>query len=150
MSSRSVRNTLTTIAMAEGVSDIVEKRYRNRKRNKTIMTHVVRLKQVSQVALKTWPDILEPKDEIKIAKRLSMLGNIIDQQRLELPAFTSFSLGMLLDLQGYLKDKKKIDAVEKVINATLAIHRYFDPQLSKPECYEDAGMLIEKWKRLEA
>ena len=148
MASRSTRNAIATLAMAEAVAHSLQTAYRKRERNRTAMGMALRLESSCQAAAGLWPGISQrDSDEIVCRIETTVRAKMSDGHFF--PVYTSFALGLIEGLASHLGGEK-LEAVMRVHRALTAIHRYFDRTGTKFDCYADATEIVEAWERMGA
>lgn len=148
--SRAFRNTMATIAMSQSIGDILEANYKHRKRNKTIMAHVSKLKGASHEAFKLWPGEVDLKTLEQIGNRLKRFEDAFFLGRkTDVTIYTSLSLALLEDMLRFIQDRRKVFVIDQLIKAVLRVHKYFDSKLDRHEDYKKADQAVRCWRALE-
>jgi len=142
---KALKNTLTTIAVAKGFSDMIRTKYQDKKRNRTIMNILDRINKHSNTAFNYWKQA--DKDLIPFSrKKLTAIEKEFGDG-LDVTIHTSFILAILDNLMLNLKNEKR-KAIENLAKAVFALHKYFDKNLEKYTFYAAANRIATKWEGL--
>jgi len=142
---KALKNTLTTIAVAKGFSDMIRTKYQDKKRNKTIMNILDRIDKYSNTAFNYWKQ--NDKDLLSFSKKKLTAIEKEFGDGLDVTIHTSFILAILDNLALNLKGEKR-KAIENLAKAIFALHKYFDKNLEKYTFYAAADRISVKWEGL--
>jgi hypothetical protein len=143
MASKSFRNTVATIAMANGIA-LVMKQHTDAA---TPTGLAASLDTECKAAFNCWPESMDKTEIQKIYASLAQFERryIPEQGRPEL--LTSITLGLIDDILNRVKDPVKRSALGRVEHALWKIHQYYDRRLDKHDIYDLANMAIDGWNR---
>lgn len=141
MASKSMRNTVSVIAMANGIALVMK----NHTQAETPTALASELDTGCRKAFECWPGSLDKKELSRIYASLARFETkyIPDRGRPEL--LTSVTLGLIDDVLQVVKDPVKRSALGKVEQALWKIHRYYDRRLDKHDIYDQANVAIDGW-----
>jgi hypothetical protein len=143
MASKSFRNVLSVIALANGIALVIKQATQA----KTPNSLADALDRECDQAFHCWPGSLEKGEIDKIYSQLAAFeqSSIPEHGRPEL--LTSIALGLIDNLTSIIKDPVKRAALARVETALEKVHHYYDRRLDKFETYETANRCIEHWNR---
>ena len=146
MASKSLKNIISILAMANGIALVI--RQQTRARTPTKLAD--KLHNACQDAFSLWPDSIKPRDFERIHQRLAGFegANIPEEGRPEL--LTSIAMGLINDLHERIKDPVKRSALDRVEQALWGIHKYYDRNLDRFETYHLATRCVNRWWADEA
>jgi len=151
MASKALINTVATIAMAEGMSNMVIDNY-----GMCIdMEQYGSLESVIEAAheaFKLWPEEIDGKGMGKLKKMVDEFGVYVAAAGNNISAITSTVIAMLEDLKNTLLDcrasSQKIYAIGALLSAVIRCHDAFDPELDYDDGYVAAALLQNKWLKI--
>lgn len=143
MASKSFRNIVSVIAMANGIALVIK----SATSAKTPNALADKLDQECEQAFKLWPDSLDKKELDKIYARLAEFERVAIPERGRPELLTSIALGLIDDLTQVIRDPVKRTALQHIESALDKIHGYYDRRLDKFETYEMANQCIQHWNR---
>ncbi len=147
MASKSFQNVASVLGLCEGIAVQLEREYRKRERNKTVLQLCARLKAACQTAHNAWDGQLDAKDLRQIRERMTAVERASFLNGLaEPPTYCGFALGCLSDLFELVKDPYKLAALDGVNRALMTLNMYFDPRLSKHDQYVLARAAVDRWR----
>lgn len=141
MASKSFRNVISVLAMANGIALVIKQATSA----KTPNALADKLDQECEQAFKLWPDSLDKKELENIYGRLEAFEKAFIPERGRPELLTSIALGLLDDLNHVIKDPVKRSALERVESCLERIHDYYDRRGDRWEIYEAANKAIELW-----
>jgi hypothetical protein len=143
MASKSFRNIVSVIAMANGIALVIK----SATSAKTPNALADKLDHECTQAFKLWPGSLEKKELSGIYDRLAAFESAFIPERGRPEFLTSIALGLIEDLAQVIKDPIKRTALDRVSGALWKAHCYYDRHLDKFETYEMANRCIDHWNR---
>lgn len=146
--SAALRNTLASIALAEGAAIMLQDSYRDRPRSKTVMRLTDNVITASQAAFRVWPDKLKRGELQMIARWLTRFEDEVFGQDRPFTVVSSLVLEVLEKLLSHLSNPAKIYAIENIYNRMLRLHKYYDRRLDRTEHYQFAAYAAELWYKL--
>lgn len=141
MASKSFRNIISIIAMANGIALVIK----SATSAKTPTALADKLDQECEQAFKLWPDSLDKKELDKIYARLAEFERVAIPERGRPELLTSIALGLIDDLTQVIRDPVKRTALDRVNDALWKTHCYYDRRLDKFDLYAMANQCIEHW-----
>ncbi len=145
MASAATRNVLATIAVTESVAHLIERIYRDRPRNKTVLDLCKKAKDATQKAFTAWPDQLNEKEVNRIYAALQRFETKVFAGDADTVFLTSTALAIVGTIEPVLSDQKR-DAIVSAGKKMFALHRYFDRRFDKPETYDRANDAARFWE----
>lgn len=145
MASKAFQNVICILATCEGVGNILEKNYRNRPNNKTMLGMIPKLYQACHEAHALWTGELDVRTLRKIEDRLGKFETRSIPQNGDPIILTSLALGLLSDLMELIRDAERLFALDEVHRAMLRIHRYLDKRGCRWEAYAAASSALGAW-----
>jgi hypothetical protein len=141
MASKSFRNIISVIAMANGIALVIKQATSA----KTPNALADKLDHECTQAFKLWPGSIEKGELNKIYARLAEFERAAISELGRPELLTSIALGLLDDLNHVIKDPVKRSALERVESCLERIHDYYDRRGDRWEIYEAANKAIELW-----
>lgn len=141
MSSKSFRNIVSTLALANGLALSIKQW----SPAKTTQAMADRLDRQCELAFECWPESLDKAEIGKIYAKLERFHSkaMLQDGRPEL--LTSITLGLIDDALKSVKDPVKRCALENVEAELWRVHRYYDRKLDRHETYDQANTAIRYW-----
>ena len=149
MASRSFRNTISVLSLAEGCAVVVRQAYVTRPRNNTVMALCDRVFTACRAAHALWQQgdltITEAKQISRVMEETERAAFSGLGEKEDFRAYASLSLGLIADLLPKIKDPVKLCALDKLDNAMLALCVHFDRKLDDWPAYEKASRACSIW-----
>jgi hypothetical protein len=93
----------------------------------------------------SWRSELNRKDKEKVANHLREFNQQVLLKSTDQVTAISICLGLLSDLASHIKEPTKKRAIDKLENALLELHNFFDSPLDQAEAYREADRAIKLW-----
>lgn len=149
MASKAMTNTMAALTVSGFLAERVSLLYKDRPRNKTVLEMCSKLNAHVFDARNYWPKV-DASEVYAIAERLVYFELQVCKPQVTIPEWSSVCLGMLDEVLSHLKDKRRREAIERVMAGVNAMHRYFDRRGDRDDDYESAGEVVDKWQEMVA
>ena len=147
MTSKAHINTLTTIAFVGGITPMVRSVYKEKHTNRKVLSMVEQVESKMERALECWKGI-DTAGLNTVAGHIDKLKQAMFSEPQEFYVYTSFVIAMLEQLRSNLKDKKRLLAIDSLIDAISALHVHFDRRLEHINAYRYADKALKKWNEI--
>ena len=149
MPSKSFRQIVSALSLAEGCAVLVREHYSARARNKTVMTLCGRVCQACEAAHKHWPERMNMSDVKKLSEMMAeaekeAFAGLGEKE--DMTTYSSLVIGLLSDVLEHVKDPVRRGMIESVHGSVMRLHLYFDRDLRSWRQYELATRALRVWQ----
>ena len=144
-------NTRITLSFVENFRQILTNIYKNKKRNKTMLTMLQKIEPPLEKSFNTWKG-LNYKQQKKVAKVIYNLEQNAFQKQCPMVVYAAFLIALLSDLAGKLNQynaaPKKLELIDSLLNQMVKFYKYFEKNKNINQYNEEATLIYLYWKNI--